>query len=74
MGAGVIAIFALTGLVFFLSQHFQNVLGYSPLEAGLRELPPCLAGVLVVEAIGPVVRLLGRGRAIALGLLVGAEG
>ncbi|MGW6445831.1 MFS transporter [Lentzea sp. NPDC055074] len=74
VGASMIAIFALTGLVFFLSQYFQNVLGYSPLEAGLRELPLGLAGVLVVAAIGPVVRLLGRGRAIAAGLLVSAGG
>ncbi|MDX3660746.1 MFS transporter [Streptomyces sp. ID05-26A] len=74
VGASMIAIFALTGLVFFLSQYFQNVLGYSPLEAGLRELPLGLAGVLVVAAIGPVVRALGRGRAIAAGLLFSAGG
>ncbi|RDI21561.1 MFS transporter [Lentzea flaviverrucosa] len=74
VGASMIAIFALTGLVFFLSQYFQNVLGYSPLEAGLRELPLGLAGVLVVVVIGPVARLLGSGRAIALGLLVSAGG
>ena len=74
VGATMIAIFALTGLVFFLSQYFQNVLGYSPLEAGLRELPLGIAGMLVVVVIGPVVRLLGRGRAIALGLLVSAGG
>ncbi|MET9227913.1 MFS transporter [Lentzea sp. NPDC003310] len=74
VGASMIAIFALTGLVFFLSQYFQNVLGYSPLEAGLRELPLGLAGVLVVAAIGPVTRLLGRGRAIAAGLLASAGG
>jgi DHA2 family multidrug resistance protein-like MFS transporter len=74
VGATMIAIFALTGLVFFLSQYFQNVLGYSPLEAGLRELPLGLAGMLVVVAIGPLVRLLGRGRAIALGLIASAGG
>lgn len=74
VGAGMIAIFALTGLVFFLSQYFQNVLGYSPLEAGLRELPLGVAGMLVVAAIGPVVRTLGAGRAIAAGLLASAGG
>ena len=70
----MIAIFALTGLVFFLSQYFQNVLGYSPLEAGLRELPLGIAGLLVIAVIGPVLRLLGLGRSIALGLLVSAAG
>lgn len=74
VGASMIAIFALTGLVFFLSQYFQNVLGYSPLEAGLRELPLGIAGLVVVAFIGPVVRRLGRGRSIALGLLVSAGG
>ncbi|MCP2241660.1 MFS transporter [Lentzea aerocolonigenes] len=74
VGANMIAIFALTGLVFFLSQYFQNVLSYSPLEAGLRELPLGVAGVLVVAVIGPVVRVLGAGRAIAAGLLVSAGG
>jgi DHA2 family multidrug resistance protein-like MFS transporter len=74
VGASMIAIFALTGLVFFLSQYFQNVLGYSPLEAGVRELPLGVAGMLVVTVIGPVVRALGAGRAIAAGLLVSAGG
>lgn len=74
VGASMIAIFALTGLVFFLSQYFQNVLGYSPLQAGLRELPLGIAGMLVIVVIGPVVRRLGLGRAIALGLLASAAG
>ncbi|MET8760091.1 MFS transporter [Lentzea sp. NPDC004782] len=74
VGATMIAVFALTGLVFFLSQYFQNVLGYSPLQAGLRELPLGAAGVLVIALIGPAVRRLGLGRAIALGLLVSAGG
>ncbi len=74
VGASMIAVFALTGLVFFLSQYLQNVLGYSPLEAGLRELPLGIAGLLVIAVIGPVLRLLGLGRSIALGLLVSAAG
>jgi DHA2 family multidrug resistance protein-like MFS transporter len=74
VGANLLSVLGLSGLVFFLSQYFQNVLGYSPLEAGLRELPLGIAGMLVVVVIGPVVRLLGRGRAIALGLLVSAGG
>ncbi|MDX8035431.1 MFS transporter [Lentzea sp. BCCO 10_0856] len=74
VGATMIAVFALTGLIFFLSQHFQNVLGYSPLEAGLRELPLGVAGMLVIVAIGPIVRWLGTGRSIAAGLLVSAAG
>lgn len=74
VSASMIAVFALTGLVFFLSQYFQNVLGYSPLEAGLRELPLGIAGLLVIAVIGPVLRRLGLGRSIALGLLASAAG
>src|ERR687892_1918419 len=39
--------FALFGSMFLLTQHLQFVLGYSPLEAGIRILP---AAALVVAA------------------------
>ena len=38
-----VAMFATYGLVFFTSQHFQLVLGLSPLQAGLCGLPPAIA-------------------------------
>ena len=31
--------FALFGAIFFLTQYLQEVLDYSPLEAGVRMLP-----------------------------------
>ncbi|MDX8054473.1 hypothetical protein SK571_34325 [Lentzea sp. BCCO 10_0798] len=43
------------------------MLGYWPLEASVRELPLGNVAVLVVVVIGPLVRLLGSGRAVALG-------
>ena len=35
--------FALSGVVFLTTQIYQFVLGYSPLAAGLRALPPAAA-------------------------------
>lgn len=72
--ASFVAIFALTGLMFFLSQYFQLVRGYSPLQAGLAELPATLAFIAVVAVISWLVTRLGPGRSIACGLLTTAVG
>ncbi|MFU8875773.1 MFS transporter [Micromonospora sp. SL4-19] len=72
--ADVIAIFALTGLLFFFSQYLQLVRGFDPLQAGLAEMPMTIAMTLVIGVIGWVVARLGVGRAVAAGLLVAAVG
>jgi EmrB/QacA subfamily drug resistance transporter len=69
--AGItIAFFALMGLIFFLTQYLQSVLGYSPFQAGVRMLP--IAGGLVLA--GPLsARLAERFGAkliVATGLAV----
>ena len=38
-GAITLVFFALFGAIFFLTQYLQDVLDYSPLEAGVRMLP-----------------------------------
>ncbi len=67
-GALTLASFALFGSIFFLTQHMQGVLGYSPLEAGVRLLP--IAGGLLISA--PLIALLtqrvGTRATVALGL------
>ncbi|GAB3173563.1 MFS transporter [Myceligenerans halotolerans] len=72
--ANFIAIFALTGLLFFFSQYLQLVRGFSPLVAGVAELPATLASIVVVALVGVAVARLGRGRAIAAGLAAMALG
>ncbi len=72
--ANVVAIFALTGLLFFFSQYLQLVRGLGPLSAGLVELPTTIASILVVAVVGVLVARLGTGRAVAAGLLFGALG
>lgn len=71
--ANTISIFAFVGLLFFFSQYLQLVLGYTPLQAGLVELPSAIASIAVIAVIGTVQRL-GTGRAIALGLMVAGAG
>ena len=44
----VLVFFALFGSLFFLTQYLQFVLGYTPLQAGLRVAP--IALVLMVSA------------------------
>ncbi len=79
----LLSIFALSGLLFFLSQYLQLVRGYGPLDAGLRQLPITLASIASVAIVGALTARIGRGRliggslmfaAIGLGGLVLAEG
>jgi DHA2 family multidrug resistance protein-like MFS transporter len=72
--ANFVAVFALMGLLFFFSQYLQLVRGFSPLQAGLAEMPATLASIAVVAAVGVVVTRLGRGRAVAVSLAVTAVG
>lgn len=72
--ANSIAIFALSGLLFFFSQYVQYVRGFSPLAAGLAELPLTVAAIIAVVIIGFLVTRLGRGRTIGAGLLFAAAG
>lgn len=71
--ANLISIFALVGLLFFFSQYLQFARGFSPLRAGLAELPATLASIVVVGLVTTAIRL-GRGRAIAVSLAVAAAG
>ncbi|HEX4777277.1 MAG TPA: MFS transporter, partial [Acidimicrobiia bacterium] len=69
--------FALFGSTFLLTQYFQFVLGYGPLETGVRLLP--YAGVLMVvsplsarlvERVGTKVVVTGGLTLVAIGLLL----
>ena len=74
---GLMALFfALTAATFVLTQIYQFVLGYSPLEAGLRSLPPALMvaataplGARIAGKAGPRVPI-AAGLALATGGLV----
>ncbi|MGC7100631.1 MFS transporter [Amycolatopsis lurida] len=74
VGASALSIFAFSGVLFFFSQYLQLVRGYSPLLAGLAELPMTLASIVVIMFIGALVTKLGAGRAISLAFVTAAVG
>lgn len=72
--ANTVSIFAFVGLLFFFSQYLQLVRGLNPLQAGLTELSATVASIIVIALAGYALGKLGRGRAISLGLGLGAVG
>ncbi|MEV0570037.1 MFS transporter [Dactylosporangium sp. NPDC050588] len=72
--ASLVAVFAFSGLLFFFSQYLQLVRGYSPLQAGLRELPGTLASIAVVVVAVRVIARLGVGATLGASLLLTAAG
>jgi EmrB/QacA subfamily drug resistance transporter len=73
-GAIMLTFFAMFGSLFLLTQFLQSILGYTPLEAGIRLLP--MAGVMIV--ISPlsakVVERIGSKVVVASGLSIAAIG
>jgi DHA2 family multidrug resistance protein-like MFS transporter len=69
-----VAVFAMSGLLFFFSQYLQLVEGHSPLQAGLRELPLALAMLVVPAMAGTIAARLGVNRGVGIGLAAGSAG
>ena len=46
IAANMLSILGLSGVLFFLSQYFQHVSGFSPLQAGVAELPAAVAATI----------------------------
>ncbi|GAA4024337.1 MFS transporter [Streptomyces plumbiresistens] len=72
--ASLLMYLGLFGSVFLLTQYFQDVGGYSPMEAGVRMLPwtaiPMIAGPLA----GALSDRIGGGPVVAVGLVLQAVG
>jgi Na+/melibiose symporter-like transporter len=70
----MLTFFAMFGSLFLLTQFLQSILGYTPLQAGIRLLP--MAGVMIV--ISPlsakVVERIGSKIVVATGLSVACIG
>ena len=65
---------ALFGMFFFLTLFIQNILGYSPIRAGLAFLPATAAIIVTATLVSQVVGRLGPRLPITLGPLVVAAG
>ena len=69
-----VAFFALFGFIFLITQYFQFLRGYSPLETGLRILPVavCVAAGSIAGTL--LVVRLGNKLVVTTGLLLLASG
>jgi EmrB/QacA subfamily drug resistance transporter len=73
LGSVVVALivsFAMLGVFFCLALYMQNILGYSPLEAGVRFLPSTLMIVAVAPVAGRLSDRFGPRWLIAGGLAI----
>ena len=62
LGANIVAFivsFAMLGMFFFMALYIQNILGYSPLEAGVRLVPHAAAMMIVAPMSARFVERLG---------------
>jgi len=76
VAGAILVAFGMTGSLFLLTQHLQFVLGYGPLDAGLRTAPLALT-VVALNMTGVGARLLiklGTPVTIALGMALVSGG
>ncbi|MFJ9706032.1 MFS transporter [Streptomyces sp. NPDC101234] len=59
---------------FFVTLYAQNVLGYTPLQAGLAQVPSSLTVVLAAQLAPRFMRVLGPRNLAAIGAAVAAAG
>jgi hypothetical protein len=64
----------LSGFLFFLTQFMQNILGYSPLKAGLAFLPITFGVVMGAQMASRFIGRLGARIPMMVGSLAGALG
>jgi EmrB/QacA subfamily drug resistance transporter len=69
-----LASFSLLGSIFVLTQHLQGVLGYSPLEAGLRLLPVAVGMMIAAPRSAKLAERIGTRATIALGMTLVSVG
>jgi MFS transporter, DHA2 family, integral membrane protein len=72
IGSGVItfAFFVMFGFFFLVTQYFQLVRGYSPLNAGVATLPFAVTMILVSPRSAALAERLGTFRVISMGFLL----
>lgn len=76
VAGSILVAFGMGGSLFLLTQHLQFVLGYGPLDAGLRTAPFALA-VVALNLTGVGARLvarIGTPATIALGMILVSSG
>jgi EmrB/QacA subfamily drug resistance transporter len=72
--ASLLMSFGMFGSIFFLSQFFQTVQGYTPLGSGLRILPWTAMPMLIAPIAGALSDKIGGQRLMGAGLTLQAAG
>jgi predicted MFS family arabinose efflux permease len=70
----MLTFFALIGFVFLATQYLQFVLGFTPLQAGLRTLPYAAAMIVAAPLSAKVVERLGTKRVVVFGMVLFSVG
>src|SRR3954465_10368461 len=73
LGANIVAFivsFAMLSMFFFMALYMQNILGYTPIQAGLRFLPSTLMIVVVAPLAGRLADRVGPRPPMVTGLLL----
>jgi EmrB/QacA subfamily drug resistance transporter len=65
-----LAFFAMFGSMFLLTQYWQFVHGYTPLQAGVRLLPFAITMMVTAILSARLVERVGTKRVVTLGLLI----
>ena len=58
-GIAFVVSFAMLAMFFFMALYMQNILGYSPLEAGIRFLPSTVVIIVVAPLAGRLTDRIG---------------
>jgi len=74
MVATIIMPFGVFGAIFLATQYLQTVLGYSPLEAGIRTLPWTAMPMIAAPISGRLMDKIGGKPLVLLGLVLQAIG
>ena len=74
VGVNLLAVTALVGCLFFISQHLQLVLGMSPLNAGLVLVPGLGAMIAAGLLVVPIAKRVRPSIVVPLALTVSASG
>jgi hypothetical protein len=70
----ILVTFALFSVIFFLSQYFQSVQGYTALQTGVRLLPMALVLTVFAALSARVAQIIGTKLSVSIGCMIGACG